>query len=196
MKMFILVFIIVCVLRIIQLRIEKRKIFSFKQIRSSLFFICLISIPVSFVIYEYGTLFISRSYEEREVMTESTQLYNLSDITALDGDYFLIAGTKDELVAGTMDKRYIYYYMIKTDKGLQFKKLYASDNVYLTIEDCVPHIERYQEIHYYGSTPEKYQGWFRIREAKEEISSSSWDSYYKIYVPEDTITNEFNIDIK
>ena len=112
--------------------------------------------------------------EVTESPTETVKLEALKDNSNLQVRFFLGSGTVDE-------KAY-YYYLAKEKQGIKQNKL-SADSSYLNYTNEEPYIEEY------GMIP---SGWYgKLMFGKEPV-----DHYYKIYVPEGSITNEFKVDLE
>lgn len=106
---------------------------------------------------------------------EEHKLYALNDNDATQGEFFLSSGyVKEELV---------YRYVIDTEKGKHVEEDKA-DNAYIKEGDYEPvvkkHTNEFKRNWYY---------WFGCPRFERE-------GYTEFYVPRNTITNEYNIDLK
>lgn len=113
--------------------------------------------------------------EEKEYSSVSHKIVAFKDNKGSRGSFLLGSGyIEDELY---------YYYFEETSDGLKKKKLRASD-CYIKYDNKPRVIEYthtgYKKVyHYIYATPEVIHG-----------------TYYVIYVPKGSITNEFNIDLE
>ena len=104
------------------------------------------------------------------------ELVALKDNNAVNGNFFL--GT------GTIEEDQYYFYLTKTEKGIQQRKLKNTDDVYLNYTENAdtPHIIVQ-----------------KCRCANPVINflalGPTFTEYY-IYVPEGSITNEFSVDLE
>ena len=106
----------------------------------------------------------------------SIELVALKDNSSVNGNFFL--GT------GTIDEDQYYFYLTKTAKGIQQRKLKNTSDVYLNYAEST-------------DTP-------RIVVQKSRCANPIIDflalgptfTEYYIYVPEGSITNEFSVDLE
>ena len=106
----------------------------------------------------------------------SIELVALKDNKAVNGNFFL--GT------GTIDEDQYYFYLTKTEKGIQQRKLENTSDVYLNYTEN-------------GDTPRIMVQ--KCRCADPVINFLALDptfTEYYIYVPEGSITNEFSVDLE
>jgi len=194
-------------------------IFTYRAITGSLkyttSFDVFISVVVAFIIglvVDFSTLgfiYSGDEYIKREAVTElveSRQIVALEDVNSDKGDFFLGCGS-----VGT-ESYYSFYY--EGEQGT------IADRVKLYDERCpvyineisnkeVPRIEEYRITQ--KNTLMKKAGYIsviaRIMLIKYDVgdelssewgttSSSEQDAYYKIYVPKNTIKENYNIDLE
>lgn len=117
--------------------------------------------------------FIGINLPTTEIVTEQ-ELYALSDNSELSGHHYLFSGYVDE--------EYGYRYVINTEKGKHIEFV-SADNVYIEEGNYEPKIVKY--------TYEWKEDWYILF----AINLFAEDDYTKIYIPEGTITNEYNIDL-
>ena len=106
-------------------------------------------------------------------VVSDTKIIALKDNQNVNGSFYILGGYVDE------DP--YYYYATETEFGYKTEKMKA-DNAYIKYTDNEPHIERYvgdfaNEGTYFWGFP-------------------MCDDRYIIYVPEGTVTNEFNVDLE
>lgn len=106
-------------------------------------------------------------------IASDTKIIALKDNQNVNGNFYIFGGYVDEDL--------YYYYAYETEFGYKTEKLKA-DNAYIKYTDEEPHIERYvgdfaNEGAYFWGVP-------------------MCDDRYIIYVPEGTVTNEFNVDLE
>lgn len=116
---------------------------------------------------------IGDNFEIKEI-TNKQEICALNDTSKVEGQKYLFSGYVDE--------KLVYRYVIETKKGKCIKEC-KSDNTYLKEKDCNPYIETHEY-----TLKKDWQGWFGIR--------SIPDTYRVFYVPENTVTNEYNVDLK
>lgn len=128
---------------------------------------------ISFLLFLIPNTFIPK--EEKEYSSVSHKIVALKDDKGTRGSFLLGSGyIEDELY---------YYYFEETNDGLKKKKLRASD-CYIKYDDK-PRVIKYthtgykKAYHYIYAIPEVIHG-----------------TYYVIYVPKGSVTNEFNIDLE
>lgn len=108
----------------------------------------------------------------KEVIEEQ-KIYALNDSIGVEGGYYLFSGY--------IDGNLKYRYVIDTDKGKHIEEV-AADYGYIKEGDYDPKVE-----HHYYEFEKKWQSWFGHRLFVED--------YYEFYVPENTVTTEYNIDL-
>lgn len=112
--------------------------------------------------------------ENDYVKVNEIEISALKDNNNMSGNFFIGIGYIDEEMN--------YYYVENTEKGKIVKKIDAN-NVYI-VEDNEeqPRIEEYKAQF-------KNEKWLLI-------AANCNNSYKKIYIPENSITNEYNIDLE
>ena len=110
----------------------------------------------------------NKSYE----IESSHNIVALKDNPDVTGSFFLFSGYEEEEL--------YYYYAEETELGIKTKKVNA-DDVYI-IYDNEPRIEEYYA--------KKFKHWWHY------IYAFPSDYYYKIYVPDGTVTTDFEIDLE
>lgn len=102
-----------------------------------------------------------------------THIIALKDNQNINGSFYIMGGYVDEDL--------YYYYATETEFGYKTEKIKA-DNAYIKYTDGETHIE-------------KYDGDF-VNRRRYFWGFPMCSSRYIIYVPEGTITNEFDIDLE
>lgn len=111
-----------------------------------------------------------------EIMVDETKIYALKDSSETNGAVFLASGYSDE--------KLVYRYIIMTDKGKQIKTISTSKAYIEEIKDGEPVVKKYSYKHKQGYL------WFAT-------NFFNWFKDYTVfYVPEGTVTNDFNIDLE
>jgi hypothetical protein len=105
-------------------------------------------------------------YKEQEI-------YALNDSSSTEGSKFLFSGHIDE--------KLVFRYVIETDKGKHIEEIKGIDKVYIKEGNYSPVLRIYsydlkEDWHYWVAIP-------------------SFDKYYVFYVPENTVTDEYNINL-
>jgi hypothetical protein len=108
------------------------------------------------------------------VKVDDKEIVALKDNQNVNGHFYLMGGYVNEEL--------YYYYAEETEYGYKTEKVEA-DNCYIKYTDEQPHIE-------------KYQAEFTSEVAKAFAIAPICDDRYVIYCPENTITNEFKIDLE
>lgn len=106
-------------------------------------------------------------------IVEEQKIYALNDSLGVEGGYYLFSGYID----GDLEYRYV----INTDKGKHIEEV-DTDYGYIKEGDYEPKVE-----HHYYTFEKKWHKWFAHRLLVED--------YYEFYVPENTVTTEYNVDL-
>ncbi len=128
---------------------------------------------VSFLVCFFVSLMMSSFVEFDYNIVSKTNIIALKDNQNVDGNFYLMGGYIDEDL--------YYYYATETEFGYKTEKIKA-DNAYIKYTDGKTCIEKYkgeptnESVHFWGFPTCDYQ--------------------YIIYVPEGTVTNEFNVDLE
>ena len=121
-----------------------------------------------------GSAIATENAETKISHTETVEIYALTDTTSAKGRNFLYSGY--------VNGKLVYRYVIETEKGKQVKEL-DSKNAYIIEDDTEqPRIEIHEKT-YENDWLNKF---FFIFSNKE----------YIIYIPEGSITTEYNIDLE
>lgn len=107
-------------------------------------------------------------------VVEEHELYTLSDSSSVEGENYLFAGYIDE--------KMVYRYMIDTERGKQIEEEKA-DNVYIKEGNYPPAVK----IHRMKLKKDWYN-WFAHALFVE-------DYYVEFFVPENTVTGKYKIDL-
>lgn len=200
MKLFILIFVI-CMIALFVWLFKKEKIHKdFNPIQmiiligSEMVLIFIGSIIISVFAYFAGGIIVQlgghliSTSEKKEIVVETQQIYNLSDNESVSGSMH----GNVFVFSGTVDEKYIYRFMVQTDNGLKLEELDAQeDEVYLNEGDYDPIIETCTIVRCVEGTSKIFEGWVNLQDPYEITLST----FYKIYVPEGTVTDEFNINM-
>lgn len=105
---------------------------------------------------------------------EEQEIYALNDSTSIKGANYLFSGYINENM--------VFRYVINTDKGKHIEEVKA-DNTYVNEGDYTPIVK----IHKTSLAKDWYY-WFAY-----DVNDEG--DYIEFFVPENTITNEYNIDL-
>lgn len=108
---------------------------------------------------------------------ETQEIYALNDSSELEGQKFLFSGYIEENL--------VYRYVVESDKGKHIEECSVNDAYIKDIKSDSPYVE----FHTY----EFKHGWFGLFAMNWK---SLCESYYVFYVPNGTVTNEYNVDLK
>ena len=111
-------------------------------------------------------------HEQNIRMVHCQEIQALKDNNSIEGRFYL--GN------GHIGEEQYYYYIVNTEKGYKTEKV-KSNNAYVVYNDK-PYVEKYEAV--------SFKHWYTY------IYAIPATSYYVLYVPEGTITNEFNIDLE
>lgn len=106
-------------------------------------------------------------------IVEEQKIYALNDSLGVEGGYYLFSGYID----GDLKYRYV----VDTDKGKHIEEVDA-DYGYIKEGGYEPMVK-----HYYYDFEKKWHSWFAYKLFVED--------YYEFYVPENTVTTEYNVDL-
>lgn len=160
-----------------------------------IFLMSILCIFLSLLIPPYES-----GYSDKETLYSTLEIECLNDNLDTEGSirgfYFITTGYENT-------EQY-YYYMYKTDKGLKTSKLKASDTyVNIITNDEKPRIEQYvykseikdDEISAFANLFTWYG--FGIPAPKPNYEEPKVKTaYYKLYVPEGSITSSYTIDLE
>ena len=104
---------------------------------------------------------------------EEQEIFALNDSSSIEG--------KNYLFSGYIDEKMVYRYVVETEKGKHIEEVDARRG-YIKEGDYTPMVK----YHYYTFEKEWYN-WF--------VHNAFTDKYYEFYVPENTITTEYNVDL-
>lgn len=109
----------------------------------------------------------------KEVIAEEQKIYALNDSSSITYIY-----------RGYMNEKLVYRYVIETDKGKHVEKV-AADNCYIKEGDYSPKIVKHNSVF--------ANAWFYMiaYDLKEDSSY-----YYEFYVPKNTVTEQYKIDLE
>lgn len=140
-----------------------------------IFFVGFLYVFISFGIYIFTEG--SDNFTHYEKDSEWT-IYALDDSIGASGRFFL--------GSGRIDSDIYYYYVYNTVHGQKIGKLRAS-NVYLKYDDDNHYIEKYNR---------HYNDDLKTKLLVTQLFTKCEDSYYVIYIPEGSITNDFTVDLQ
>ena len=109
---------------------------------------------------------------EKEVVEEKP-LYALTDATSTYGEKFLFSGYIDEKLT--------YRYIIETERGKHIEET-SANKVYVNEGDYEPHVKIYHT--------EFAEDWYYLFAGHFETT------YYEFYVPENTLTHNYQVDLE
>lgn len=113
--------------------------------------------------------------ETEPVLVATTEIEALNDSSAASGRFFLGSGHSDEGVK--------YYYIVETEKGKHIESIDADNAYIIESNDGTPRIEKYR------------YDW--VNDAVEWIAIGPLTDFeYQIFVPENSVTNEFTVDLE
>lgn len=98
----------------------------------------------------------------------------LNDTSEIEGQRFLFSGY--------IDKDLVFRYITNTNKGKHIKEIKGTENVYINEGDYVPAV---RIVSY-----EFVKKWYCL------FAYPPFDVEYIFFVPENTVTNEYNIDLQ
>ncbi len=114
------------------------------------------------------------TYIPKEKIEEVQEICAFSDNSSTSVTTYLFSSHSDE--------KLIYRYIINTDKGKQINTL-ENPNVYIEEVNTQPKLVRYYTV-------------FTNKIYNLIANDMIGDNYYKFYVPEGTVTNEYKVDLK
>ena len=127
---------------------------------------------VGFIIYTVIGGAIGSSLPLNKVVEEQ-EIYALTDNSSIEGASYLFSGYINENL--------VCRYVISTDRGKHIEQIDA-DYVYINEGDYKPIVKHYTYVF-----EKEWYKWF--------AHTAFVDDYYEFYVPENTVTNEYNIDL-
>lgn len=106
---------------------------------------------------------------------ETKPIYALTDSTSIEGNKFLMSGyVKEGLV---------YRYITKTTRGKHIEEIKAN-SVYINEGNYTPHLKIYNQV-----LAKDWYYWFACPLFAEQ-------TYYEFYVPDNSMINEYEIDLE
>lgn len=133
---------------------------------------CLLGFCIGFILWFFIGGLIGAGLPMVEVVEEQ-EICALNDSTSVEGASYLFSGY--------IDKDLVCRYVINTERGKHIEEV-DTDNVYIKEGDYTPTVK----IHRYKFKKEWYY-WFA-----HDIFA---EYYVEFFVPENTITSEYNIDL-
>jgi len=116
---------------------------------------------------------IGANFATVEEVTEQ-EIFALTDSSTIEGYHFLYSGQ--------IDGDLVYRYVIETEKGKHIEEI-SAEHAYIKEGDYTPTVK----IHDIKFAKDWYS-WFAY--------DFLFDDYVEFYIPENTITTEYNIDLK
>ena len=107
-------------------------------------------------------------------VVEEQKICALVDSSEIEGANYLFSGYIGE--------KLVFRYVINTDKGKHIEEIQSVENVYINEGDYEPMVKIYSK--------EFAKEWYNW------IAFPWFSKEYVFYVPHDTITNEYNIDLQ
>ena len=134
----------------------------------------IMSVLCALMLWLISSLVCAPFAEVHYVVTETKEITALNDNSSATGSFFLGSGRVDE------DMK--YYYVEQTEKGKHIDDVSADHAYIIEANNETPRIERYE--------PKFENAWlywiaFPVQEAE-----------YKIYIPEDSITTDFDVNLE
>lgn len=140
---------------------------TFVNIDKSGFLLCTIALGlVSCIASVFISLLFATIADSKYIIAESTPIYAIQDEI---GESFLQRSNTD------------YLYITKTDEGLKVNKINVQ-NCYINFTEDIPKME-------------KYDGYFKFKPFNWIFLPAYTPKYY-FFIPEGSVTNEYNIDLK
>jgi hypothetical protein len=134
----------------------------------------LIGVFVGVMLLLCSSIICAPLVETEHVKVKTTEIVALKDNNELSGSFFLGSGCVDENTR--------YYYMENTERGKRMRDI-SAENAYLNESNSeTPRIETYQ-------SEWKNKAW-------NLIAFPSEGGYYKIYIPENSIITDFEVDME
>lgn len=139
-------------------------------------FTCFVGVLLSLAIMVLGGGIATASgAPTQSEKVESVEVISLNDNSNTEGTFFLGSGSVNEEL--------VYYYAYESDKGITVGEIDA-DEVYINYTDKQPRLE-------------KYQTKFKSEFLNWSFAYLGEDScYYKLYIPEGSIIEEYTIDLE
>lgn len=139
-------------------------------------FTCFVGVLLSLLIMVLGGGIATASgAQTQSEKVETVEVISLNDNSDIEGSFFLGSGSVNEEL--------VYYYAYKSDKGVTVGKVDA-DEVYINYTDEQPRLEEYRTN-------------FKSEFLKWSFAYLGEDScYYKLYIPEGSIIEEYKIDLE
>lgn len=132
-----------------------------------------IGVLVGLLIFIIGVCCPVSSHIEKEETISTQYIYALNDTSSIEEQFFLISGSVDE--------KYTIRYVINTSKGKQVKEI-KGNNIYIKEGNYKPHLE-YHDIRF------KNKKWYLLFSHPNE-------NYTVFYIPENSIINDYNLDLQ
>lgn len=121
--------------------------------------------------YMFGKLF--NKFLPKKEIEEAEEIYSLADSTTTTGRHYLFSGYINENL--------VFRYVVKTEFGKKIEEI-KNNNVYIQEGDYTPTVKRHWKEYKY-----KWLELFAVCDDEMRIV---------FYVPQNSVTNEYNIDLK
>lgn len=139
-------------------------------------FTCFIGVLLSLAIMVLGGGIATASgAPTQSEKVESVEVISLNDNSNTEGTFFLGSGSVNEEL--------VYYYAYESDKGITVGEIDA-DEVYINYTDKQPRLEEYQT-----KFKSEFLNWSFAYLGEDSC-------YYKLYIPEGSIIEEYKIDLE
>lgn len=126
------------------------------------------------IIYFCLMFFVSMFPETEEFLQEEKEIYALKDNNAVSGNFFL--------ASGNISEEPYYFFIEGTERGKIMNKI-SVDNSYLNEGAYKPHIKVY--------------GHRYISDVWNWMFAEAWGTeVYEFYIPEGTVTTDFNVNME
>lgn len=140
------------------------------------FLLLILEIAASLVVVILMSLFANECIARENITYEiesTNSIVALKDNQNISGSFFIFGGYEDEDL--------YYYYAEETDIGIRTNKVLAKD-AYIIYDNNNPRIEEIEAV--------KFKHWWNY------IYAFPLDNYTKLYVPDGTVTSDYNIDLE
>lgn len=136
--------------------------------------ICIAALIFVDVVLAGAISFIVPTDEQNIQLTQTEKITALKDNISSEGHFFL--------ASATIKDKPSYYYVVQTNRGLKQKKINAEQSyIHYTKDDF--RVEIYKGV--------SFKNWYTYIWASVPTAE-----YYDIYIPEGSVTSEFNVDLE
>lgn len=132
-----------------------------------------LGLAIGFMLYLFIGGMLGTSLPTVDVVEEQ-KICALVDSSEIEGTNYLFSGYIGE--------KLVFRYVINTDKGKHIEEIKSVENVYINEGDYEPMVKIYSK-----EFAKEWHNW---------IAMPLFSKEYVFYVPHDTITNEYNIDLQ